>query len=384
MSNMLLLCPLPPPFTIFNALTPALYMPAEIMAQANTSSYILAGGCAIFIWDFIRNLRDDYRLVTENGFRVGLPTIVYIISRIGTLGLVLCSVVAQATTIFNNNCWRLNQYRSALYMVAIPATTLLFVLRLRAIFNKNTFIIATFAMVWMALSATTFAFVKSAEVYGSAISLVDYNSCLITLNVDWFIIAPHVVLFVYDTMIFVAISWRLVMSSHVCLRQRKAYSVRKLIFGHYLPSFSRALLRDGQRYYGVTVSLNLVAMIEMFSFLSLPSQLIQSELSFTLLNIALMNVMACRVFRNTKFGLIKDSVISTTFLHSVRERNRNSASLPLRFDQELRDATFEITPVVHRPRQIYPNNSFTHPLSNVQDSFEPQQEMGHHIDSNRG
>ena len=55
------------------------------------------------------------------------------------------------------------------------------------------------------------------------------------------IIAP----LVHDTLVFIAISWKLVKNSHVDGKE----GIKVMMFGRHLPDFTKALLLDGQRYY---------------------------------------------------------------------------------------------------------------------------------------
>jgi hypothetical protein len=55
-------------------------------------------------------------------------------------------------------------------------------------------------------------------------------------------------LMLYDTLVFIAISCRLMKLNWTKSDEKE--SLWKKAFGQYLPQFSRALLRDGQNYYG--------------------------------------------------------------------------------------------------------------------------------------
>ena len=57
------------------------------------------------------------------------------------------------------------------------------------------------------------------------------------------IIAP----LVHDTLVFIAISYRLVQNARIEGDIKQNFQIA--MFGKYLPAFSRALLLDGQRYY---------------------------------------------------------------------------------------------------------------------------------------
>lgn len=53
---------------------------------------------------------------------------------------------------------------------------------------------------------------------------------------------------VNDTLVFLAISWRLMKNAYVDQTNIKR-QVRTMVLGDYMPAFSRGLLKDGQAYY---------------------------------------------------------------------------------------------------------------------------------------
>jgi len=73
-----------------------------------------------------------------------------------------------------------------------------------------------------------------------------------------------------------------------------------------------------------TVTTNLMTVIMLY-ITTVP---ITYRTMFTVPNIALMNIMACRVFRNTKFGFIRETTISTSKIGSQTERTAASV-IPL-------------------------------------------------------
>ena len=68
-----------------------------------------------------------------------------------------------------------------------------------------------------------------------------------TVEIHSYAAAAIVVPLINDTLIFFAITWRLRCNSSA--RRTIKDSVRVLIFGDYLPAFSKAMLQDGQVYY---------------------------------------------------------------------------------------------------------------------------------------
>ncbi|KAF9044941.1 hypothetical protein BJ165DRAFT_1527886 [Panaeolus papilionaceus] len=321
-----------PPNELYNPLTPMAFLPPQLAVQVTTGTYVLIGGCAVLVWDIVDNLRADYRLITEKPLKIRIPTMVYFISRLGTLGFALSSAIFGSAAL-TWDCRRFLRIVGAFYPITTPATSFLFFLRLRAVFDRDRVIVAVFAFIWIALFGSTFT--VPIGLIGGNIGPTKY--CM-TVEIRKYIIAPTIISFIHDTLVLLAISWRLMTSTHTDPDIRKG--VKTMVFGDYLPSFSRALLHDGQRFYTATVSLNLLTVI-MFFIDSVPPIY---RLMFSIPNVALMNIMACRVFRNTKFGLSQDTLISTSVIYS-RERARSMgphAQLPLKFNRTL-GSTFEMS-----------------------------------------
>jgi len=105
-----------------------------------------------------------------------------------------------------------------------------------------------------------------------------------------------------DTLVFLAITWRLFRNSYVPRTLRSG--IRIVILGDYLPAFSKVLLKDGQAYYLSIVTLNVIQVV----MILIPSNPNVLKLILAVPNVVLMNVMACRVFRNTiLFGSVRES-----------------------------------------------------------------------------
>jgi len=90
-----------------------------------------------------------------------------------------------------------------------------------------------------------------------------------------------------------------------------ATSVKTFVTGVNMPSFSKAILYDGQLYYLTTVTSNLLTVIMFYN------QDVDEpyRTMFTVSNAMITNTLACYVFRNTKFGHHR-RVITTSEIHS--------------------------------------------------------------------
>jgi hypothetical protein len=65
-------------------------------------------------------------------------------------------------------------------------------------------------------------------------------------GIDPFAAVSSIIPLINDTLVFLAISWRLSRNAYPL---ESGIGVRVFIFGEYLPLFSKVLLRDGQAYY---------------------------------------------------------------------------------------------------------------------------------------
>jgi hypothetical protein len=154
-----------------------------------------------------------------------------------------------------------------------------------------------------------------------AVHLGPTNYCLIT-EVAPYVGASSILVTVHDTAVFFAISYRLMANSYVAhptSRDRFA----AFISGAYLPAFSKALFIDGQVYYmcvGLIPSPDIIHIYAAFLLrISVVSNIVVAVMVYApaldpvqhgilaLPNAMLTSVMACRVYRNARLGLLTES-----------------------------------------------------------------------------
>jgi len=104
---------------------------------------------------------------------------------------------------------------------------------------------------------------------------------------------------VNDTLVFLFISFRLLQTTSY--QSSLSGRARSFFGGDGLPAFSKMLLQSGQEYYLVTVGGNILTMALILSPPSLPAVF---HAMCTVPNMAIANSMACRVYRDVKFGRI--------------------------------------------------------------------------------
>jgi hypothetical protein len=109
-------------------------------------------------------------------------------------------------------------------------------------YNNNLYVTLFFSFMWLAVVAGSVTSTQGVTL----VPLGTTNYCT-NGSMEEYVIASGIIPLVNDTLVFIAITWRLVRGS-------RSGSTRKggswsFIFGKHLPAFSRSLLQDGQVYY---------------------------------------------------------------------------------------------------------------------------------------
>ncbi|KAF8205831.1 hypothetical protein K438DRAFT_1905172 [Mycena galopus ATCC 62051] len=275
-----------------NPFTPLAFLPAETAHQVQVEEYVVVGTVGAYVWDILSNLQNDYKLVAH--YKVGLATYAYFFARLWTFLFIFWSAFFQTYPF--KNCVLAQHLDGVTIAIAVPATSFLFFLRARAIYDRNPFFVGFLALSWVGVAVA--AAIVPAGITGGNIGLTDYCATVATKP---FIASVTIAPLINDTIIFLAISWRLYQNAHV------NRGFRTFLTGESLPYFSKAILQDGQLYYLITVACNLLAMIMFYNRkVAVPYQTM-----FTVPNAMVTNAMASHVFRNTKFGYHKRIVTSS-------------------------------------------------------------------------
>ncbi|RDB23091.1 hypothetical protein Hypma_009730 [Hypsizygus marmoreus] len=314
---------MPEDFPILNPLAPMVHLPPPLAALFTNATYVILGSIGALSLDILVNLGSDYRLLFTH--RVTFPTVIYFVSRASALIYTLLNGVFN-TAPLGMRCQVDEKTLCVLFHVAFSSTALLFFLRVRAVFNDNKYVIRFFFILWLAVLGGSL----TVSTVGGATEIGPTHHCN-PKPLKTYIIAAPITFAINDTFVFLAISWRLLMNSWDPDVKR---SFKVVAFGEYLPRFSQALLQDGQVYYLVSVTSNLVSVILTFT-----SGGPNDYLYMFIVNCSLTNMMACRVYRHTKFGDFREETISTSWLashhgriDSFREEGTVVASVPRAFD----------------------------------------------------
>jgi len=160
------------------------------------------------------------------------------------------------------DCTRITEAIKALFFIGMTSTTLLFFLRVRAIFANTRYAPAFFFFLWLAnVGCSTLDFLL---VDGTRLGPTE--SCIFTNLRKVYAIIPAVAVLVHDTLVFAAISYKLFSHSHFGMstrdqRGKPGNKTTAFLSGRGLPAFSRTLLQDGQVYY---LSVHLLSLLSQF------------------------------------------------------------------------------------------------------------------------
>ncbi|RDB22900.1 hypothetical protein Hypma_009718 [Hypsizygus marmoreus] len=298
---------------ILNPLTPLAFLPPDIAYQFTISTYVAIGSVGALVWDILLNFNLDYQLLFKD--TLTFPTAAYFLSRFSVLVYSLLDVIVQ-TAPLGNHCHSVEKAICVFYHIAFSSTSLLFFLRVRAVFYRNRLIILFDFLLWLAVlgGSLTIATV------GGATELGPTKYCQLEPPKGYISAAP-ITLTVFDTFVFLAVSWHLISTS--CAGNTNNPRMKGVLLGKYIPAFSRAVLQNGQVYYLVSVTTNLT--IITLSFLSGLPPIFRYMLIF---NCTLTNMMACKVFRNIKFGTFRQTPMPSHAKGSMGSSTKDSGSRP--------------------------------------------------------
>ncbi|RDB22105.1 hypothetical protein Hypma_010778 [Hypsizygus marmoreus] len=294
---------------ILNPLTPMAYLSPPEAHQITISGYIAVGLLAALVWDILTHLDLEYKILFRS--KISIPIVVYFLARLTVLSSLF--LVILSTDPLGKHCPRLGEVVCVFYHVTYSATTLLFFLRLRAIFHGNRPVIVVGFLLW--LGSVGGALTSLITGGAGAVEIQPSNYCGLT-PATTSVIAPPVTLAVFDTFVCFAISWRLLESVNNS-KHSSSSLWKRILLGRDMPALSRVLLQDGQVYYLVSLTSSLATVL--ISFLPGIPMAFRYASAF---NTIVVNAMACQVFRKTKYGMMtraQPSTLSRGVLHENTE-----------------------------------------------------------------
>ncbi|KAJ7475498.1 hypothetical protein B0H11DRAFT_2032426 [Mycena galericulata] len=278
-------------FPILTPDTPLAFLPREEGLQYEGAGYLSLAVFSAFIWDILSAIPDDVKMVRVSTF--GLPMFAYFFSRIITLAYLAMSTIYQIAPI--GNCRHFQIASGTLYGVSVPATAALFILRIMAVFRANRLVVNSFLFAWFLTLGCSII----VPFYIGTTNIGPTHRCINT-TVGHLAGVGTIVNTLTNLLVFIALSWRLTLNGTA---PGLANRSKSLIRGTSLPIMSKVLLQSGQVFYLTTVSFNILTLVMGIA----PSVNATFHGIFPMPNIALENVMACRVFRALRLGLLRDN-----------------------------------------------------------------------------
>ncbi|KZP29389.1 hypothetical protein FIBSPDRAFT_884829 [Athelia psychrophila] len=221
------------------------------------------------------------------------------------------------------NCALLFGISATFACLAAFCTAFLFLIRVRAIYLKSRHITVAFGALFIftiALNLTQYADMHTNYILGTDLCGSNLNDKLYGL--------PSIANATYDTLVFLAISYRLAADGATEDSWRARF--QSIVKTRGLHSVSSSLMRSGQIYYLLMAVHGCSATIVGFSanFIVMYSSAVPFDYRFTLIEMvaAFANIMACRVFRGVALGTMASqntpSGLSTTMIIAALELGR--------------------------------------------------------------
>ncbi|KAK7685177.1 hypothetical protein QCA50_011540 [Cerrena zonata] len=275
-------------FPRLNPDAPMAFLPPDLANQYVAGTYLIVAVIGAWFMDVILSIPDEIRIYKKRPFR--LPDLLYFLSRIAFGGFVLTSFIISSAPL--HSCPQVLVVTACFSGLTTPLNSSLFLLRIWGVFHGSKVIIGFFSLFWL---STFTSFVSAFNIKTHPIGPTQY--CIVEAAPQIIAIA-FIVAAAYDTLVFLAITMKIVLDSPAEGWKAKT----SLLFtGEKMGYISRALLQTGQIYYFVAVSTNIIILAVVLNH-SVP---IVFKPAVTAPMVALQNLLACRVFRLLKLGSLK-------------------------------------------------------------------------------
>ncbi|KAF7345293.1 hypothetical protein MSAN_01906000 [Mycena sanguinolenta] len=289
---------------LLNPSTPLAFLPPAFADQFERARYLFAATLGAYVWDIALNLGNDYVLLFKH--RVRFPTIVYFLSRAFTLAYIFASFVYTVAPVKNCDVLRLG-YNICLILSQI-ATAMLFFLRVTAVWHPSKVAVAVFSILWIAVLGA--GVTVPLGVRGGHIGpTMQCMNTTLPADIEVAVIMP----LINDTAVFLAVHYRIL--AHTIVADSRVARFRVFFGGKGLSTLSQGLLQSGQHFYFIAVATRITLLV----LLRLPQLAPTYEGMFAIPALALINAMACLVFRRIKFGLISSDGLSNAPITGLSE-----------------------------------------------------------------
>ncbi|KZP24382.1 hypothetical protein FIBSPDRAFT_1042175 [Athelia psychrophila] len=247
-------------------------------------NYSFTSNSVMYAYDWLLSISEEVAIVSQSGLTWSIA--IYFLSRASQLVNLLIAMALTQPLANWVNCTAFLAGLIASSSVAIASTSFLFFLRVRAVYLRSRTITILFGALWVVTSSVGIGFSALAALDVDRVPYTPY--CNSTSKHNYI---PVTMAFVHDTMVFLAISYRLAADAVPAADWRSR--VLSIVTGKGLFSLSRSLMKGGQLYYLATT----VTFFANLAMMTSPS-IHNSWLHYALVGqyLGFTNMMACLVF----------------------------------------------------------------------------------------
>ncbi|KAK7683724.1 hypothetical protein QCA50_013100 [Cerrena zonata] len=271
----------------------AVWLPMNVAPWYEATKCVCSAILGALFWDIIMSSGEDIKMFKKGPFNTA--NAVYVLSRVVTLTNATAALIFYTAS--HISCSKAFQIVAWLGAFAAPINALLFLIRVTGVYHDSRPAIMVFTILW--LSTLT----SLAAPWGFHGIKIGPTSFCIPTGFGKFDGVPFILITIFDTVVFIAITIRVLSISMVNTWRSR---LRAFTSGQGMGKLTGALLQTGQLYYLVTVGVNFASVIILLGGIGEPA----FQTMVTMVNIALQNAMACRVFRLLKLGVIHDTPTS--------------------------------------------------------------------------
>ncbi|KAF7969572.1 hypothetical protein HWV62_26871 [Athelia sp. TMB] len=267
-------------------------------APHHTVVFVFGAQLTMYTYDWLLSAAEEAAIVSARG---GLtwPLAVYFVSRASEFTRSLLLVLF--TTAQLHSCTPISALLGTVFVLSVASTSMMFLLRVRAVYLNSTRITTLFALMWLGtvtLTVVTDLNMRADHQLGSRICIDE--------DLARYAAFPVYATFFGDTMVFVAITYRLM--ADAATGDDWHSRLLSMVQGRGLRRLSRSLLQSGQLYY-------FAAILFFFANLAaLESPLITTTADHVILvnmYTSFTNMMACLALRSVILGNLQREGVAT-------------------------------------------------------------------------
>ncbi|KZP10268.1 hypothetical protein FIBSPDRAFT_938124 [Athelia psychrophila] len=266
----------------------------KVGGRAQAVDYVFAANFAAYGYDWLLSVLEEVEIVSRSG--LSPPIVIYFLSRISQFSHLCIMAVFMSSLAPAENCQFLAVTLGACAVMSVSFTSFLFFLRVRAVYLRSKYVTALFGTFWLVTVSLNIVLVTIVGAGHASPAVGGYSGCI--SNGTQSVTLPLASIFVNDSLIFLAISYRLVANALTDGDRRSR--LLTIVKGKGLYSLSQSLLQTGQLYYFST----LLYFFLNFAIIWIPFAPPGGQFILVTAHIGFTNIMACRVFRGVALGMI--------------------------------------------------------------------------------